>query len=810
MTTLTEEQKRAFQQAMEEGHEALWAMDWERAAEAYGRAVEIHPNDYLALISWGLALFTLGRYEEAARAYRQATRVAPQEPVPWERLANIYEALEDYKAAAEAAMRAAELYAKSGQLDKAIFNWERVVRWLPGHLQAHHLLARAYEHLRRPHEAIAEYLYTAALLQRLNRQQEALRLLQRAERLAPQHPEVRRALRALHQGRPIPIPRQARRAPVKPQERPPAPATEEEDERQPKSLVDEAAERALAALAELAFMQAEESSSSTASSPRRRLNRLTESLRGSLLELTQRDTLLLLLSQVVEAQTRQDWETAATELERVVHAGVEHPAVFYDLGWLFAKLDRPKRALKYLQRAINHPDFALAAHVLMAELLYKLGRLEEAVLECLDALRTLDLQHVDQEDQMATIEAYYESAREALLQQDAKTWKRFYENVRTLLASPDWRAKVQALREQASSGRGDGYTDIVPLVDMLMEADTPRALEELRYVRELMRQGALDAAMEAAHFALFRTPTFLPLHMLIGDILWEQGLLEQATEKFFTLARVYVTRGEPRQAVHMLRRILQIHPMHTRAHQMLIRLLSDQGLYDQVIDAYLKLAMVHRQLANLDAADQTLNEALNLAKRMGIPVEKRIALLQAQVQLAVERLDWDKASQIYRELVKLKPDDVEIIASWMDLLFRQGKAEQALDVLEQRLRAWTTSTQGLQRAQALLERLLEQHPERPELLYHMGLVLAALGKEEEAVKTLDQAGEYYLQQNNLLGARRAIQAILKLNPPNAPQYRELLRQLEATRRVADSTGPLPGVSSHGGRKGTEAPEAPSE
>ncbi len=793
--TLSEEQARAFRQAMEEGHEALWAMDWERAAEAYGRAVDINPQDYMALISWGLALFTLGRYEEAARAYRQATKVAPKEPVPWERLANIYEALEDYKAAAEAAMRAAELYAKSGQLDKAVYNWERVVRWLPGHLQAHHLLARAYEHLRRPHEAIAEYLYTAALLQRLNRQEEALRMLQRAERLAPQHPEVRRALRALQHGRPIPIPRHARRAPAKPQEpsKPDTSPEEQEPKEKARSLVDEAAERALAVLAELAFMQAEDASA-TETSPRRRLDRLTESLRGSLLELTQRDTLLLLLSQVVEAQTNQDWETAASELERVAHAGVEHPAVFYDLGWLYAKLDRPKRALKYLQRAVNHPDFALASHVLMADLLYRMGRLEEAVLESLDALRTLDLQQVDQEDEIATVEAYYESVRESLLKQDAKTWKRFYENVRNLLNSPDWKAKIQALREQTSSSRGDGYTEAAPLVDVLMDADTPKALEDLRYVRELMRQGALDAAMEAAHFALFKTPNFLPLHMLIGDILWEQGLLEQATEKFLTLARVYVTRGEPRQAVSMLRRILQIHPMHTRAHQMLIRLLLDQGLYDQVIEAYLQLAQVHRQLANLDAADQTLSEALQVAKRIGIPTEKRVALLQAQAQLAAERLDWDKAIQLYREILKVHPHDVDTLATWVDLLLRQGRTEQALEILEQFLRRWSSDAEGLQRAKELLQRLLEQHPEMPELAYHLGLVLAALGEEEEAVKMLDQAGERYLEQNNLLGARRAIRAILKINPPNAPQYRELLRQLEATRRVtgtsSQSTGPL--------------------
>ena len=70
----------------------------------------------------------------------------------------------------------------------------------------------------------------------------------------------------------------------------------------------------------------------------------------------------------------------------------------------------------------------------------------------------------------------------------------------------------------------------------------------------------------------------------------------------------------------------------------------------------------------------------------------------------------------------------------------------------------------------------------PEIAFHLGLVEAGLGNTEDAVKALDRAGELYLEQDNLLAARRAIKAILKLNPPQAPQYRELLRQLEEVRK----------------------------
>ncbi len=790
--SLPEEREQAFRQALEEGHEAVWAMDWERAAEAYARAVALKPDHYLALISWGLALWNLKRYEEAAQAYRQAARVAPEEPVPWERLALLYAAMEDTKAAAEAAFKAAELYARKGQLEKAVVNWERVVEWMPGLLQAHHLLARAYARLRRPHEAVREYLYTAALLQRLNRVEEALRVLQEAQQLAPQHPEVRSALRALQRGHQIPLPRYMRRTRTEPALMAPAPTTpaagEETPgpEEQPLSPVDEAARRALEALAELAFTQAEGQNVET-TSPRRRLSRLTESLRGSLLELTHRDTLLLLLAQVVEAQTREDWETAATELERVVHAGVEHPAVFYDLGWLYARLERPKRALKYLRRAVLHPDFALATHLLMAQLLYRIGQLREAAQESLNALRLLDLQQAQGDDDlMATLEAHYDSAQEQLKRLGSKGWKRFVENVQALLNTPEWRAKVQALREQMRSTQDEGPAAVAPLVDVLLETETPAALEDLHHVRALMRQGALDAAMEAAHFALFKTPYFLPLHMLIGDILWEQGLLEQATEKFFTLARVYMVRGEPRQATRMLRRILQIHPMHTQAHQLLIQLLLGQGLYDQVLQAYLRLAEVHRQLANLEAAEQTLAQAQQLAQRIGLPLEKRTELLKAQAQLAMERLDWAQAARLYRELAHLHPDDVDILATWLDLLLRQGEDDQVLDLLEGYIRRWGASREGLQRSRALLQQLVELNPDHPDLLFHLGLVLAALGEKEAAIQTLDRAGEKYLDRGHLLGARRAIRAILRLQPPNAPQYRELLRQLEATQRSGAS------------------------
>ena len=63
------------------------------------------------------------------------------------------------------AIKAAELYLNTGDVEKAIENWSRAVVINPESVVAHSRLAVVYERLRRIPQAVREYLHLASLMQ---------------------------------------------------------------------------------------------------------------------------------------------------------------------------------------------------------------------------------------------------------------------------------------------------------------------------------------------------------------------------------------------------------------------------------------------------------------------------------------------------------------------------------------------------------------------------------------------------------------------------------------------------------------------
>src|SRR5947207_14864790 len=67
-----------------EGHTALslakmWLdYDWEGSSKEYERALELSPNQPLVHVAWGIHAMAKGRFEEAARAYREELAIHPQ------------------------------------------------------------------------------------------------------------------------------------------------------------------------------------------------------------------------------------------------------------------------------------------------------------------------------------------------------------------------------------------------------------------------------------------------------------------------------------------------------------------------------------------------------------------------------------------------------------------------------------------------------------------------------------------------------------------------------------------------------------
>ncbi|RME86784.1 MAG: tetratricopeptide repeat protein, partial [Anaerolineae bacterium] len=583
---------------MNEGHSAAWDQQWDKAAEAYRKALEEFPDHPKALSNLGLALYQLQRYEEALDVYRRMAQVAPEDPLPVEKIAQLSERLGNLKEAISASMQAADLYLKSRDIDKAIENWVRVTQLNPEHIRARSRLALAHERLGHIKQAIAEYLAIASLVQRTGNLEKAAELVNKALQLDPENQEARQAQSLLKAGQLLPKPLRPkggtgpiRMAQVK-QLQPSA-----QGGQAALDPIAEARQKALTKLAEILFDYTDESESAQ---QRRGLQAIVRGTGQLSLQKMEQAKVVLHLSQAIDAQTRNQTSLAAEELEQALAAGFSHPALYFDLGLLRSQGERLESALRHLQHAVKHNDFALATRLLMGNICRRLGRLQEAAVHYLEALKLADAEVLPKESAEEVRQLYEPLIEAQKSQMDEDALHRLCDNIHDLLVRPDWQATLLKAREQLPQVSEDAPP--LPLAEILIQAQSSRVLEAINRIHQLARAGHIRSAMDEAFQAISHAPTYLPLHTLIGDLLLQDNRTQDAITKFFVVAQAYSVRGEANQAIKLLRRVIQLAPMDLTARTRLIDLLIARGQVDDAIAEYLDLADIYYRLAELDMA----------------------------------------------------------------------------------------------------------------------------------------------------------------------------------------------------------------
>ena len=86
-------------------------------------------------------------------------------------------------------------------------------------------------------------------------------------------------------------------------------------------------------------------------------------------------------------------------------------------------------------------------------------------------------------------------------------------------------------------------------MDALLDDRRSQIMGIHKNILELARDGHYNAAMEKAFFALQNAPTFLPLHVTIGDLLMEQNKNSGAVAKYLAVADVYMIQGKTERAL---------------------------------------------------------------------------------------------------------------------------------------------------------------------------------------------------------------------------------------------------------------------
>lgn len=744
------EQQSTYQAAMNEAASAAWDQDWQRAARSYGQALKQKPDDPQALAGLALALLESGQYDKAFPAYERVSKLVPGDPLPHEKMGDIYEHQGNRKDAAKKLNAAAELYYSRKDVDRAVPLWERAIGLDIDLAPAHMRLAVVYEHREDTHQhAVLEYLHVARIMQQMNEFQRAEQALQRALSLDPISPDVRAALDDLKRGHPIQIAMTyadlARPKPKKEAAR--AEEDEEDDvweeEIPERTLIEDAARTALGLLADIIWsgdMQPE------AQVP---------------------------LVQAIDNHQVGDVEAALKNYARALHAGLEHPALRFNMAVLYQYTHQPDKVIEVLSNLITPGEYATASHLLLAQAHLDQGNWRPAAEGAIQALRSAD----EMLNPGAVDENGYARILSSLDSQPGEYQRELARALTTYLDSGSWEEKLQkALNNYQEQGKLSYVQD---LMELLIEGGKPELAEILQNVDKYLERNILFLASDEAQHALEKSPDYLPAHRRLADVLIREGRTQEAANKINLVANTYLMRGNPDKAADLFAEVIELWPADTDARQRVISMMRNQGRIADALHHYSELADLHyRLMADIDKAMGVYNEALSYAREVEAEPKLTVPILKSLADIESQRLNWRKALQLLERCQQADPDDEEVALQTVDLYFQLGESREAVQALDNFIRHCLT--QGdIEKVTHTLEDEVRRRPEEIPLRQRLAEVYRQQGRQQDAITQMDALGELQLDAGQLDAAAATIRKIVAMGPPDIDGYRQLLAQLES-------------------------------
>jgi tetratricopeptide (TPR) repeat protein len=764
-----------LKELLAKGNSAAWEQKWNDAADYYRQALELDPGNFKALTNLGLAFYEMRDYQEALNAYASAVSINSDDPAPYEKMHLIYRDLDQPAEAVKYALKAADSHLKNEDIQKAVENWKRVLELDSRNIKAHARLGMVYERLGKFKLAVSEYINAASLLQYTGNPQKAAESIERALQCSPDNVIALRAKEILHQGRQLPLPEpveseEEEELPVEGKQLEPPKPVEQKTFENP---IAEAVDKAMVVLAEALFEE-QIFTKGERSDQGRDLDAALSWNAEDGASLTDDSLLKLHISQTIEQFSAGNEKEAADHIKSAIDDGYTNPAAYFLLGYLYTNLGRMESASRWLPKSVSHSDFALASRLLLAQYYSSIESWVEASKEYLEALRIADTSLVDKENVEDLIHLYEVMMDDLEQQEGDEAYINMSKHIQELLLRSDWRVILTELRAKGSPEEGI----LLPQMDALLDDRRTQVMSIHKEIQNLAAEGHYGAAMEKAFFALRGAPTFLPLHVTIGDILLEQKKISGAVTKYLAVADVYTVQGKTERALAMLRKVIDVQPMNVEIRQRQIDLLEEYGQKEEAITEYINLADVYFPLAELDSARSAYTKALALAKTLSDDNNWKLKILQKLADLDIQRLDWDSAIVTYQEIIALSPRNQKASSALVDLNYRLGKQDAAEKEISRFVAIFDPMKESEPIGQYLLS-LKKEIPGQDFIIRQLVSLFLHLGQKDLAVSELDGLGELLLENGRRDAAVEVIREIINLEPANVEEYRKLLGQLQA-------------------------------
>ena len=749
--------REAYNLAMNEGHEYAWDRNWSGAAISYARALQEFSDDPEAYLNLGFALLQADRLDEALRIYSRAYQLSPEDPIPLEKCAQVLEQMGRLRESAQQYAQVADLHLKQKDIDKAITNWEKATTLTSGLVAIHARLAQAYRRIGDKKRAIYQYLVLAHNFSVTNDRDRALQAAQQVIKIDKNNVEAINAIRAIESGSSVQSPQ-------------PIPKT---DAQKREAQV----ERGKVASWTGMFKQVDETESEPdpigpmGEAMTRSLNMLATYLMTSdALGNGGVDAL-----QAMELQ-RQGVSAEAISAYRKAMRNIKHPALFMNYGALLLLSEQSGDAIEPLNDAAQDSSLRAGAYHALGRAYYNERRYKSALVHLVKAARMIDSDAARDANDLNLISEVYGTLSQIIESRSDNdkllmaASKRFL----GLLHGKEWKRRLTDIRHQMEQAyREGGATNIL---EYLAEETNEDLTEIIAKIDRYMRQGLLRLAMDEAHEALLIAPTYLPIHIRMAEIMMIEGRVRQAITKYNIVAKAYLARNENSRASSVLVEVLEKAPLDVELRQSLIKLLEQEERWAEAFDQYLQMAEAYLELGNLEEARSAYTAAERLTNKVEIAAARLIQMKHKMADIDQLRMDMRGAKAVYEDIVAMSRGDEKALQKLITINFDLGNNVEAMNRLDVLLRLYA-QRRDVKSIVRLLEQLTRTYQGHIGLHSRLAAIFRQVQRSKDAIEHLDKVVDLHREAGNQRDACEAIKQIIDLNPPNTPQYIEMLRTL---------------------------------
>jgi tetratricopeptide (TPR) repeat protein len=373
-----------------------------------------------------------------------------------------------------------------------------------------------------------------------------------------------------------------------------------------------------------------------------------------------------------------------------------------------------------------------------------------------------------------------------------------------------------------SPNDGNIYNTIGDL--LLKKNDLSRAVDAYLKGAEVFHQAGFALKTIAIYKKLIKlVPQRFEILIKLGDLNAERGLTGNAIEDYLTAAKQYSQKGNIREALEVYRKIANLDPSNTVNRMKLADLCLKEGLQEEAVDEFVKVAEAYVGLGQVKEAESLAGRILKLDPQneavrqilgkpsapSGTPSKKPASAtpenLMAKIDDAVEKDDLELAQKLLAQFSEQNPNDPIGHHKIGMALLKRGKKEDAFELCKTAAERYMSRNE-FGHAGKMMNEYVEANPDRSDARLLLGEIHEKGGNAHLAVSAYALVIDDFLASGETAQAR-SLYAKIKTLEPGHRDVRRLRHSFETSESSESSLSiePLESKSISAGASSFVAP-----